>query len=475
MESLFLTGAYTLQNGDDASTVSMEERYADIVELFPDDIKGDILPFFIDWLKYNVVLVEIVAYSDENAYMIFETMNDRGLNLTPTEMLKGFILSRFDIASRRDKANEDWKRAINVLKSFDTNEDQSFFQAWLRAIYAESIRPGKAGSQNEDFEKIGTRFHSWVRDNLLKMGLNSERPEDFERFVAKDFKFYYEAYVRILRAQIDLIPTLEHVYYIARWGIATSQSYPLMLAPLTPADSAETVDAKIDLVARYIETFVVRRSINFRRFSASSIRYTMYSLVKEIRGEDVATLRRLLSAKVKELDDSWEGMRHFQLNGQNKRFVKFLLSRMTAYIEQGAGKTTTFRTYYDSPGGKHFEVEHVWADKFEVHTDEFKDKSDFSNWRNSIGALVLLPRGTNQALSDMPYAEKIEHYLKENLLASSLCPLTYDRNPNFVKWAKSRNLQFTSHPEFTKHDITLRKSLYQQICEDIWAFPASDD
>jgi hypothetical protein len=385
------------------------------------------------------------------------------------------ILSRFKDPVKRNKANEDWKKAINVLKTFDTNEDQSFFQAWLRASYADTIRPGKAGSQNEDFEKIGTRFHSWVRDNLPKMGLNPERLEDFERFVAKDFKFYYEAYVRILRAQTDLNPTLQHVYYIARWGIATSQSYPLMLAPLTLEDSPEIVAAKIDLVARYIETFVVRRSINFRRFSASSIRYTMYSLVKEIRGKDVVTLRRLLSAKINELDDSWEGMKHFQLNGQNKRFVKFLLSRMTAYIEQGAGKTTTFRTYYENPGGKPFEVEHIWADNFEDHTDEFKEKGDFSNWRNSIGALVLLPRGTNQSYNNMPYVGKIAHYQKENLLVSSLCPLTYENNPNFTNWAHSHHLKFVPHPEFKKHDITLRKSLYQKICEDIWAFPASDD
>lgn len=88
------------------------------------------------------------------------------------------------------------------------------------------IRPGKAGSQNEDFEKIGTRFHNWVRDNLKKMKLDPDRPEDFERFVGEDFKFYREAYLRILRAQATLTSALQHVYYIARWGIATSQSYP---------------------------------------------------------------------------------------------------------------------------------------------------------------------------------------------------------------------------------------------------------
>ena len=473
LEKLFLTGTYTIRNGDGASTINITERYADIIELFPEDIKGNNLPFFIDWLKYNVVLVEIVAYSDDNAYTIFETMNDRGLNLTPTEMLKGFILSRFHAPAKRIKANEEWKKAIDILKTFDTNEDQSFFQAWLRASYADSIRPGKAGSQNEDFEKIGTRFHSWVRDNLVKMKLDPERPEDFERFIADDFKFYHEAYVRILRAQTNLMPTLQHVYYIARWGIATSQSYPLMLASLIPTDSLETVDAKIDLVAHYIETFAVRRSINFRKFSANSIRYTMYSLVKEIRNKDMTTLRALLSAKINELDESWEGLKNFQMHGQNKRFVKYLLSRITAYVEQGAGMTTTFQTYYDSLGGKPFEVEHIWANDFEAHIDKFTERSDFSNWRNSIGALVLLPNGTNQSYNSKSYAEKIAHYQKENLLVSSLCSLTYQNNPNFINWAKARNLEFSPHPEFRKNDISLRKSLYQKICEEIWAFPVS--
>ena len=474
LEKLFQTGAYTVRAGDDPSTINMAERYSDIVELFPEEIKGNNLPFFIDWLKYNVVLVEIVAYSDDNAYTIFETMNDRGLNLTPTEMLKGFILSRFSQPAKRIKANDDWKKAIETLKTFDANEDQSFFQAWLRASYADTIRPGKAGSQNEDFEKIGTRFHSWVRDNLKKMKLDPERPDDFERFVAEDFKFYHEAYLRILRAQAALMPALQHVYYIARWGIATSQSYPLMLAALDPKDSPATVDAKIDLVARYIETFVVRRSVNFRKFSASSIRYTMYSLVKEIRGKDLATLRTILAAKTKELDDQWDQFEHFYMHGQNKRFVKFLLSRITAHVEQGAGMTTNFQTYYESPGGKPFEVEHIWADDFEAHKDEFTDKNDFSEWRNSVGALVLLPNGTNQSYNAKPYAEKIAHYQKENLLVRSLCPLTYQNNPNFTNWAKSRGLQFAPHPNFKKADIVLRQSLYQKLCEDIWAFPAPE-
>ena len=59
-----------------------------------------------------------------------------------------------------------------------------------------------------------------------------------------------------------------------------------MLAPLKSTDSSDVTRKKINEVARYIETFAVRRSINFRKFGASSIRYTMYTLVKELRGKD---------------------------------------------------------------------------------------------------------------------------------------------------------------------------------------------
>ncbi len=471
-ESLFRTGGYIAKDDDSPSTVNMTERYNDIAEVFPEEIGKDakVLPFFIDWLKYNVVLVEIVAHSDENAYTIFETMNDRGLNLTPTEMLKGFILSRFSDPARRIKANDLWNESIAALKAYDPSEDQTFFQAWLRASYADTIRPGKAGSQNEDFEKIGTRFHSWVRDNLKKIKLDSEQPEDFEKFFTVDFRFYHRAYLRILEGQHRLDLPIQHVFFVARWGIANSQSYPLMLAPLVPSDTPDIVDAKIDLVARYIETFVVRRSINFRKFSASSIRYTMYSLVKEIRGKDLPALKALLNAKVEAMEDKWSGFENFLLHGQNRRFVKFLLSRISAYVDQGAGIPTTFETYHDSPGGRPFEIEHIWANDMAQHADEFDDKSDFSDWRNSIGALILLPNGTNQSYKDKPYDQKLPHYQKANLLAQSLCDLTYQNNPNFTNWAASNSLKFKSHNAFKCDDILARQALYQSICERIWNF-----
>lgn len=473
LEKLFVEGGYDVQPDDDESTVNMANRYADIGKAFPEEIKSTAFPYFLDWLKYNVILVEITAYSDDNAYTIFESMNDRGLNLTSTEMLKGYILSRFKEAKDRDKANRFWKEANQSLHLHSKDEDQKFFQAWLRSKYADTIRQGKAGSSNEDFEKIGTRFHSWFRDNLSKMALKADSPVEFRTLVHDEIKYYLRAYLNILEAQKEEKPGWEHVFYHYQWGIADSLSFPLMLAPLQSTDTPEETRQKINEVARYLETFAVRRSINFRNFGASSIRYTMYTLVKELRGKDFNSLQVLLQGKQSMMEETWDGLRTFKLHGQNRGFVKFLLSRITGFIEHSSGAKVNFSTYFVSLGTKPFEVEHIWADKFEEHREEFEQKDEFEDYRNRIGDLVLLPRGTNQSFGAMPYSEKIGRYLMENLLAKSLHPNAYQNNPNFLGMARTLGLSFKPHPSFNKADIEERQALIQRICEMIWGVPES--
>ncbi|MBC6427729.1 MAG: DUF262 domain-containing protein [Cellvibrionales bacterium] len=469
LKQLYEHGNYQPKESDDESANNMVKRYDDIENDFPDELNDNkILPYFIDWLKYNVVLVEIIAYSDDNAYTIFETMNDRGLSLTPTEMLKSYLLSRITDTHRRQSINERWKKAIQELHTYSKNEDNLFFPAWLRGQYAETIRPGSKGAQNEDFEKIGTRFHGWVKENLQKMNLNSESSNDFVRFFDRDFTFFLGAYLEILSAQDKLIEGLEHIYYIRCLGIAHSLRYPLLLASLTVDDDKTTVHKKLDLVAHHIEAFAVRRLLNFRRVAHSSTRYTMYSLVKEIRGKNIEDLRTVLQANLRKIDEDFSGMEHFRLHGQNRRFVKYLLARITAFIERQSGEPTTFATYFDNSDGKPFEIEHIWADKFSEHR-EFNQKHEFDEYRNRIGGLILLPRGTNQSYGAKPYEEKLQHYAQANLLAKSLCELTYKNNPNFTTMYERLGLNFKPHAQFKKQGLIKRQLLYRSIAEQIWS------
>jgi hypothetical protein len=157
-------------------------------------------------------------------------------------------------------------------------------------------------------------------------------------------KYYLRAYLDILDAQKVEKPGWEHVFYHSNWGIADSLSLPLMLAPLKSTDSPDETRQKINEVARFMETFAVRRAINFKKFGASSIRYTMYSLVKELRGQEPDSLKVILRSKLNEMQETWDGIDEFRLHGMNRTFVKFLLSRITGFIDQQAGEPTNFST-----------------------------------------------------------------------------------------------------------------------------------
>lgn len=467
LKALFEVGEYDVMEGDDETVINMVNRYEDVVQTFSEEISEHALPFFIDWFIGNVVIVEITAYSDENAYMIFETMNDRGLNLTPTEMLKGYILSKITDKNQRTELNALWKDEIQKLHAYDETADLSFFQAWFRGKYAVSIRPGKVGSENQDFELIGSRFHNWFKDNHKKL-FNLNTSEEFYSFFKNQFPFFVKWYINSLKAQAAYNPTLPNLNYIHYWGIAESLQEPLLLAPINYGDDEQEIIDKLNSAAHYIETFTVKRAINYRKFGQAAIKYSMFNIIKLIRNTDLEKLRSHLSNELEQISESWDGVWDFGLHGMNRNFVKHLLSRISSYVDNLVGKDNTYATYHH-PKGRQFEIEHIWADKFDEHTDEFDQSSDFQSWRNSIGALILLPQGTNQSFNSDKYEDKVKYYIRENTYAQTLNGDYYAKNPNFLKSEVIQQLAFKAHPKFKSDDIGDRQKLVQRICEKIWS------
>ena len=128
-----------------------------------------------------------------------------------------------------------------------------------------------------------------------------------------------------------------------------------------------------------------------------------------------------------------------------------------------------FAEYVDRYRSDPYEIEHIWANKFEAHEKEFDNKHDFGNHRNKFGGLLLLPKSTNQCLGAKPYEEKLECYSKQNLLAKSLHDQAYAGNSKFYSFVNETGLSFKPYPNgFSKEDIDERQELYQQICERVW-------
>lgn len=436
-------------------------RYNDIENHF--DIQSEELPYFVDWLLERVYLVQIIAYNERDAYTIFETMNDRGLSLTPAEMLKGYLLSHIEDTDQRNNANKVWSEHIKLLKDIDKDEDANAIKAWLRSQYAEDIRERTRGAEPRDFELIGTEFHRWVNSHNERLGLNSNG--DFVDFIENQFVFYARYYQKLIEAASTITEGLECVYYNAQNGFALQ--YPVLLAPLGIEDTEEDNLRKIRIVSRYLDILIHRRIWNFRSITYSTMFYAMFLMIREIRSKSIHDLVNILHRQLTEDDETFLNDKWFRLHGTNRKKVHRILARITDYVETQFDNAPCYLEYFQQ-GTSRYEVEHIWADHFERHTDEFSNEIEFKEYRDYIGGLLLLPQKVNRSLNNMPYDEKRSHYLKENLLAQSLHEKAYENNPGFKQFIERSHLPFCPHSEFKKSDLDARQKLYQRLAEQIW-------
>jgi len=465
MEALF-TGKDFNEDGQSESVLNILLRYHDIEELFPEELAGEALPYFADWLIENVYLVEITAYSDADAYTIFETMNDRGLSLTPTDMLKGYLLANITDRDNRNKASNIWRRHTGKLKGIGKDEDSDSIKAWLRSQYAQTIRERKRDAQPGDFDLIGTEFHRWVRDHEDKLGLTNSLK--FYGFIEEDFSFYANWYFRIRQAAETLTKGFESIHFNAQNNFTLQ--YPVLLAPLKVKESEEESIRKLKVVSSYLDILITRRIWNWRAIDYSTMQYAMFILMRDIRGKNAEELAKMLYENLIKEEETFSSNDRFRLHGTNGRFIHRLIARITDYVETQSGRPSRFREYIQRGGKNGYEIEHIWSNHPEWHMDEFPHAADFDEYRNRIGGLLLLPKSFNASYGDLPYSEKRKYYItKQNLLAQSLHEDAYTHDPGFKKFLAESGIPFRAHAEFKKADLDARQELYIKLAEQIWS------
>jgi uncharacterized protein with ParB-like and HNH nuclease domain len=456
--------AYNPANEPVESVRTIYDRYGELDTLFPDELEQKALPYFIDWLIDNVDFIEIKAHTEQDAHKIFVSMNDRGLSLTPTEMLKGFLLSEIADDQQRNEANSVWKRTMLELKELGKNEDADFLKNWLRAQYAESIREKKKGSENEDWDVIGNPFHKWVRENTPKLGLRHS--DDFYGLVVKAIPQFARAYNLLLQKSAKFDQDFEHVFYNADREFTLQQQ--LILAALDPRDEENTISKKIKIVSCFLDQYISLRILNYKRVGYSDQKGPIFDLTLKVRRQPLQQLAALLKAEMEKSEFKIAGVSEFRLNQFTGRYMLHLLARLTRFVEEGSGKQSRFEDYVDRNIANPYDIEHIWADRPEEHTDECQTPDEFQYSRSRFGGLLLLPRDINRSLQAKPYSEKLSAYFSQNLLAASLDVRCYHNNPQFKRFLEGQGLPFAPMAQFKKAEMAKRQELYQQLCGRIW-------
>ena len=477
MDALFEGKEYSVDDASE-SIVNLVKRHENIKEFLEEFLLQKLihedtgstekfLQIFILWLIHKVKLIEITAESRHDAYTIFEAMNDRGLPLSPTEMLKGYLLDNIKDVDHRNEADKRIKGHLDSFKKYSPDTASDFFKIWLRSQYAETIRDKKRGSKPKDYDLIGTEYHRWVRETLGKIGLK-KGGNDFYRFVAQDLGYFAERYLRLLVAADRRAQKLESVRYNSDAGFTLQ--YPLILAAVAPGDREELATEKIKLVADFLDCW-----LNFRSWHSKSISYsTMYNrifdLIREIRSKSLDDIRDILYKRlVQEM-----GKTGFTEPVRRNRFTSKTVHRQLARLidwleEQLTGHSGHYEDYIVRSGKGAYQIEHIWADKYDRFAKEFDQERDFDSHRELIGGLLLLPQSINASLQDMDYPGKLDVYREQNPLAQSLHPNFYEHNPSMRRVMEKYDLPFRAHESFEKADLDERSVLYCKMAELIWS------
>lgn len=448
--------SYQLPADAKPSVVNLLERSRDIDEMFPEDLRGDALPYFHDWLLDRVCLVGIEAVGKESGWEIFESMNDRGVRLGPVDLLKSYLLSKVS-EGRRKHLDNTWRDMLRRLSEYGPNTASDFLKTFLVAKHA------AIGKESEDLRK-SEFFHEWIRDNAPRLGLI--RPSDYESLI-EELGGLASHYCTLMRAgeEFDRNSALAAVFYNIHNGLGVQ--LPLIFAVTTAADSLATLKDNARLVASFVDLVYVRSLVN-NDGNVERIESDLRELIPELRAcGTTAEIADLLSAEIDKLPYDFSGVDTLGFN-QNRKQIRYLLARLTSFVDAECGDPNRCDEYLDS--NTPWEIEHILPTNPTYRQGE-KTIPNYAYVRSRVGALLLLRKSDNASYRDDPYDVKLAAYRAQNRLAASLHSDSHRRNPAFQQFVKRVGLaqQFRAFPAFSPSAVEVRQQLYRSLCELIWS------
>lgn len=82
---------------------------------------------WLDYLETNMKIIVVIAPDDSNAFTIFETLNDRGLELAISDLLKNYLFHRSG-----DKIEETKSRWLSMASILESASDDPLVVTYLR-------------------------------------------------------------------------------------------------------------------------------------------------------------------------------------------------------------------------------------------------------------------------------------------------------------------------------------------------------
>ena len=357
--------------------------------------------------KFNsaiLVLIEVETHKD--AYMLFESLNNRGIPLTAIDLIKNMLISISDKDKKSDDTYEKWKKIIGYL-SEDYAVQERFFRQYYNTFREELNKPYPvSGNIKYKLGPLATKTTLLdIYSELIKYDYNK-----FLDNITKEAKNY--AILINNTSEDNYIPELqEPLVNLERIGGAPS--YILLLYLLSKKEHLNIDNEIIKKVIIYLITFFVRRSItdypNTRNLT--KLFMDIISEIESTRGEDI--YNKIVSILKKESSDdkTFEDKLRGDVYVNNPDATRFLL----CYYEEKYDTNERHTNLWARDNNKKYiwTIEHIFPEgdnipkewvKMIADGDKEKAQSYLDLYTHKLGNLTI--SGYNQNLGNLSFEKK---------------------------------------------------------------------
>ncbi len=337
--------------------------------------------FLTNTVAQKLLFIQISVEDQINAYVVFETLNSRGVELGATDLLKNYLFSRF-------KSEDDFKAAQRRWRDITRTVGMEKFPEFLRYFLSMTH---KRVRRNKLFKLARDRFKTPEQafELLDQLGDLSE----FYVALSNPYDDFWSEHP-------DYKQVRELVRCLNLFG--TKQAYPVLFAAHKNFD-----DNKFKKLLDVISVISFRYTV-IGDLNPNELESQYNSLAMDIMSGKIKSPKAAFNAIKKELyvsDDKFKqdfaSVSIPTKQSQKKNLVKYILSKLEGY--QSGGK--------DADEDR-FTIEHILPQEpVESWQQNFQDE-DIDETIYRLGNMTPLGRVKNRAISRDPYKSKQLEYQK---------------------------------------------------------------
>ncbi len=335
----------------------------------------------VEYIVENLIFVKIVATSELSAYTIFETLNDRGIDLSITDLLKNYLLSLFGRKQEQKFAKNRWDGIVQKVELKN-------FPMFLRYYW---MIENKALKKDELFRAIREKIKD--RKTALEFLKELDKYADIFSALQDETSFYWND-----KNNLKSIVCYLHI-------LKVKQCYPLLMVTLSKMDRkyrANIFKACENVLFRYLT--ICGKNPN-------ALEDVFNKICNKINNGEIKNYKSIKNELKNIYVKDEEFFNDFIIKSintkGNQRIAKYILIKINTSLS--ADKIDI------NINDNNLTLEHILPENPNEEWKKIFNEDEMAEYTYRLGNLTMLSQKRNQSIANAEFSNKIEVYEESDI------------------------------------------------------------